>query len=312
MQRERADDLVEQPLHHHVQSAIGLVENVDHRDVADDRNRSAAAGSAACCCVRTAGCRDGQHQSFSASCEDAGSQRLQSAARRSRDRRSVWRANSTDVVDDASFLRAWQLSPRCGRSPRSSNTPSDAHVRIALRGEASLQPASSPVTVGADDDGAAIEAALARPVPNQQEQRTAKRDQRAEAEDVETANQTRVRIDRLFWQKMTPPMANRKTTDQADASRMYCLRNGRGGADPIDVGGLEREHREGAMPTSRRRSARQSRRAVQRARHMRRKPTSATSAGPRSRSGPCRRSTIDRIGALMVPPRPSAPGRREA
>ena len=94
----------------------------------------------------------------------------------------VWRANSTRFVDGAEFLHPLAAC-RTALVAAIVEHADDAHVGVALRGERADQRLA--ITVGADHDRAAVEAALARPAPHQQKQRTAKRDQRAEAEDVE-------------------------------------------------------------------------------------------------------------------------------
>jgi hypothetical protein len=61
----------------------------------------------------------------------------------------------------------------------------DVDVGIALGGERADE--RFAIGVGADYDGAAIEAAFARPAPHQQEQHAPERDQREQAEHVEAA-----------------------------------------------------------------------------------------------------------------------------
>src|SRR4029077_15919477 len=61
----------------------------------------------------------------------------------------------------------------------------DVDVGIALGGERADE--RFAVGVGADHDGAALEAALARPAPHQQEQHAPERDQCEQAEHVEAA-----------------------------------------------------------------------------------------------------------------------------
>jgi hypothetical protein len=61
----------------------------------------------------------------------------------------------------------------------------DVDVGIALGGERADE--RFAIGVGADYDGAAIEAAFARPAPHQQEQHAPERDQREQAEHVEGA-----------------------------------------------------------------------------------------------------------------------------
>ena len=96
----------------------------------------------------------------------------------------VRRANSTRSSTVPSF---WRPATRRGRAIVAAvvEHADDAHVGIALRGERLDQRVAA--LVGADHDGAAVEPALARPVPHQQEQRAPEADQHDQADDVEAA-----------------------------------------------------------------------------------------------------------------------------
>ena len=115
----------------------------------------------------------------------------------------------------------------------------DAHVAVALRGERADQ--ASPRCIGADDDGAAVEPALSRPVPHQQEQRAPEREQRHEAEDVKAAEP--------HAREMIAGLGEERHADRDQEDH----RPGRGEPEIlllvaaerlhlIDVGGLECEH----------------------------------------------------------------------
>ena len=116
----------------------------------------------------------------------------------------------------------------------------DANVGIALRGERFEQ--GLGVQVCADHDGAAVEPALPRPAPHQEEQAAPERDQRQQAEDIESAEPGARELVAGFGEER---QADR---DQKD--------HGPGRSEPhilllvaaerlhlVDVGDLERQHR---------------------------------------------------------------------
>ena len=153
----------------------------------------------------------------------------------------VRRANSTRSSTVPSFC--WPATTVGERSsPRSSNTPTMRTSESRLRRASDLISAS-PLLVGADHDGAAVEPALARPAPHQQEQRAAEADQRDQADDVEGAE----------------PDARELLADLGEEGRADDQQEHHrpGGGEPevlllvaaerlhlVDVGGLEREHRQ--------------------------------------------------------------------
>ena len=117
----------------------------------------------------------------------------------------------------------------------------DVHVAVALRGQRLDQRIA--VGVGADDHGAAVEPALPRPMPHQQEERLAEGDERDQAEHVERAEPDA--------RKLVADLGEERHADREQEHHRP------GGGEPeilllvaakrlhlIDVGGLEREHRQ--------------------------------------------------------------------
>ncbi len=214
-QRQRADDLVEQPFHHDVPVGDRLVEDVEHRDVADIG--IGARAEAQLVGVRGEADVDRQHPELLEHLQDA-------AFRRDRQREDhqidAGVAGELHEIVDGAELGHAGAARRAALVAAVVEHADDADVGIALRGERADQ--RFAVAVGADHDGAAVEPAFARPAPHQQKQPAAERDQREQAEHVEAPSQARENWSPALAKNDTP-MAIRNTTDHAEASRMYCF-----------------------------------------------------------------------------------------
>ena len=151
----------------------------------------------------------------------------------------VCRANSTRSSTVPSLGTPLQVA-RLRSSAAIVEHADDADVGIALRGERFEQRLA--VRVGADHDGAAVEAALPRPAPHQQEQAAPECDQRQQAEHIERAEPGA--------RKLVAGLGEERQADRDQKD------HGPGRSEPhilllvaaerlhlVDVGDLERQHR---------------------------------------------------------------------
>jgi hypothetical protein len=122
----------------------------------------------------------GRTQSFFSIC----SRRL-SAEQREDHQVDPGAAGKRDEIVDAAELGHAAAARRAALVAAVVEHADDVNVGIALGGERADE--RFAIGVGADHDGAAIEAAFARPAPHQQEQHAPERDQREPAEHVEAA-----------------------------------------------------------------------------------------------------------------------------
>ena len=211
-----ADDLVEQPFHHDVPIGDRAVENVEHRHVAD-------IGIGAGTEPQLVGVRgepdiDRQHPELFQHLQDA-------AFRRDRQREDheidAGLAGEFDEIVDGAELGHAFAHRRRALVAAIVEGADNVHVGIALAGHRRDQRFAA--RAGADNDGAAVETALPSPVPHQEKQRAAKREQRDQPDRRNSCRARRGRIDRRLWRRTTRQSASRNTTDHADASRIYCF-----------------------------------------------------------------------------------------
>ena len=117
----------------------------------------------------------------------------------------------------------------------------DAHVGVALRGERLDQRLA--VRVGADDDGAAVEPALPRPAPHQEEQRAPEREQRQQAEHVEAAEpDARELVAGLGEERHADGDQEHHRPGRGEPQILLLVAAER--LHLVDVGDLERQHRQ--------------------------------------------------------------------
>ena len=198
-------------------------------------------------------------------------------------------ARELDQVVDGAELRLPATCVGERSSPRSSNTPT---MRTSeSRCAASALISASPLVVAADDDGAAVEAALPRPAPHQQEQRAAEQRAARSGRRHRSCRARRARTGRRPWRRRTTPMAMQEHHRPGRGEAEVLLLVAAERLHLVDVGGLEREHRQhGDARRWRRSSARRSLRSAPHRRHRSAMPTSATSANSIRRTVPA--STI--------------------
>ena len=201
------------------------------------RNRSAG-GSAACWYARTSRMSTGSTQSFFSICRmrpsaEIGSEKITRSTR-------VWRANSTRSSTVPSLGTPSQVGAAALVAAVVEHAD-DAHVGIALRGKRPDQ--RFAVASGADHDGAAVEPALPRPAPHQQEQRAPERDQRDQAEHVEAAEpDARELIAGLGEERHADGDQKHHRPRRGEPHILLLMAAER--LHLVDVGGLEGEHRQ--------------------------------------------------------------------
>ena len=152
----------------------------------------------------------------------------------------VLRANSTRSSTVPSFWRPADVGRRALLAAVVEHAE-DADVGVALRGERLDQQIAA--LVGADHDGAAVEAALPRPLPHQQEQRAPKADQGQEPGDVERS-QPYSRIVVADLGEEGHPDGDEEDHRPGGGEPEILLLVAAEGLHLVDVGGLEREHGE--------------------------------------------------------------------
>ena len=178
-QHDGADDAVEQPLHHQVPVGDRRLEHVERRHLAEIG--IGAGTEAQLVGVRGEADVDRQHPQLLQHLQDA---RLGRDRQREQHEVDAGAAGEFDDVVDLAELRA--AGAGVERAAVVAVVEHAEHVDVGMSSCAfSASTSFSPLLVGADDDGAAVEPALARPAAHHRAQHQPLGDQRGQADEEE-------------------------------------------------------------------------------------------------------------------------------